>query len=209
MSTPHARTRKSPGERSAQIRAAASALARDAGLTALTLRAVAQRAGVASGLVAHYTASMDELVAAAFVDLVGGELDDVRALVEAAGDPASRLATLFRTVLDGDRDDITLVWVDAWSRSRDNPVLSTAIDEQMARWQALIAGIVRDGCRGDAFATDDADAVAWQLLAMMDGLSAHALARGADPAVFARRLAQAAETLIGARPGALVAALAD
>ena len=44
------RTRKSPAERSAEILAAATVLAREQGLSALTLRAVAERAGVASGL---------------------------------------------------------------------------------------------------------------------------------------------------------------
>lgn len=207
MSTPHARTRKSPAERSAEIRAAAVQLARDKGLSALTLRAVAHRADVASGLVAHYIAGMDDLVATVFDDLVGGELTDVAALLAASGTPARRMATLFTTVLGHDRDDITLVWVDAWSAARTNPALAAAIERRMAGWQRVIADIVRDGCRSGAFTTDDPDAVAWQVLAMLDGLSAHALARGTDSAVFVRRLAQAAEALLGARPGAISAAL--
>ncbi len=205
MSIPELRTRTrlAPSQRSAQILAAADALARDEGLAALTLRAIAQRAGVAPGLVAHYTDSMDELVAQTFARLVVAELDDVRARVQAAGDPETRLAVLFATVLGQDHDDITLVWVDAWSLGRANPALAAAIDLYMAAWQSFIAQIVRDGRAAGSFQTDDPDAVAWQLLAMIDGLSAHALTRGTDAAEFVLRLAQASETLVGAASGAV------
>jgi AcrR family transcriptional regulator len=206
-SPPRVRTRKSPQQRSAEIHDAAIALAREEGLAALTLRAIAHRAGVAPGLVAHYAGGMDELVARTFGRLVLGELDDVRAEVEGASTPAAQLAMLFATVLGRDHDDITLVWVDAWSLGRINPALAAAIDEHMAGWQSFIAGIVRGGRGGGEFQTDDPDAVAWQLLAMIDGLSAHALTRGTDAAEFVHRLAQASETLVGAEPGAVTGRL--
>ena len=76
-----ARGRKSPAERRAEITATAREIALADGLDALTLRAVAGRMGVASGLVAHYEPSMDELVAATFGDLVSQELADVVALI--------------------------------------------------------------------------------------------------------------------------------
>lgn len=198
---PRTRTRLAPTERAAQIRAAAAALAREQGLAALTLRAIAQRAGVAPGLVAHYATSMDDLVAAVFVELTGAELGDVRTRVEASRGPAAQLATLFETVLGHDHEDITLVWVDAWSLGRGNAALAAAIDEQMDAWRAFLADVVREGRHAGLFAVDDPDAAAWQILAMIDGVSAHALVAGADPAPFAARLAQACEALVGAAPG--------
>ena len=75
------RTRKSPTERSAEILAAATELARDQGLSALTLRAVAERAGVASGLIAHYHPSVDDLVARVYSDLVATEIREVGELI--------------------------------------------------------------------------------------------------------------------------------
>lgn len=198
MSTP-TRTRKSPEARAAEIRATAAELARAHGLAALTLRAVAERAGVAAALVAHYTDGMDVLVSEAFTDVAGAELADIRTID--AGTPPQRLARLFDTILGGNRRDVTLVWVEAWAQARHNPALSAAIDEQMAAWQDFVAGIIADGCRAGAFTTDDPDAVAGQLLAMIDGLAAHAMARSADPAAFIARLVQAAEVLLGAKPG--------
>lgn len=209
MSTtmPRVRTRLSPQQRSAEIRDAATAVAREQGLAAVTLRAVAQRAGVAPGLVAHYWPTMDELVAHAFAQLVAAELDDVRGQVEAVADPPGRLAVLFAAVLDAAHDEVALAWVDAWSRGRGNRALAAAIDAQMSAWQQLIAGIIEAGRHAGSFRTDDPDAVAWQLLAMIDGLSAHALARDTDGAQFVLRLAQASEVLVAAEPGTVAARL--
>uniref|UniRef100_UPI0035B20C3D TetR family transcriptional regulator n=1 Tax=Microbacterium sp. TaxID=51671 RepID=UPI0035B20C3D len=59
---PSTATRRSAAERLQQISSAAQALAREAGLSAVTLRAVATEIGVAPALVAHYVPSMDALV---------------------------------------------------------------------------------------------------------------------------------------------------
>lgn len=202
-----ARTRKSPQQRSVEIHEAATAIAREDGLSALTLRSVAARAGVAPGLVAHYATSMDDLVVRTFRELVASELREVRAEVALADDPRGRLARMISTVLGSDHDDITLVWVDAWSLGRGSGALSEAIEEQMAAWQAFIAQIIADGRSGGLFRTEETDAVAWQILAMIDGISAHALTRGTSAEPFAARLAQACETLVGAESGAIAGRL--
>lgn len=203
------RTRKSPGQRSAEIHEAAVAIASEGGLSVLTLRSVATRAGVAPGLVAHYTDSMDDLVANTFRELTASELEGVREQVDAVEDPAAKLGKMLATVLAPDHENITLVWVDAWSLGRGNAALSAAIEEQMGAWQRFIAGIARQGEDAGVFAPDDHDAVAWQILAMIDGISAHTLTRGADPAPFVARLAQACETLLGAAPGAVTSRLTN
>ncbi|QMU96525.1 TetR family transcriptional regulator [Microbacterium esteraromaticum] len=209
MSTPatRTRTRKSPQQRSAEIHDAALAVAREEGLSALTLRAVAGRAGVASGLVAHYVESMDELVARTFRELVGAELDEVRAEVSSVSPAPARLARMIETVLGSGHSHITLIWVDAWSLGRGSAALAEAIEEQMAAWQSFIAGVIGEGGDAGYFATEDPPAVGWQILAMLDGIAAHALTRRTDAAAFAERLAQACETLVGARPGSIVAEL--
>ena len=209
MSTPQAkvRTRKSPAERSREIHEVAATLAREAGLSAVTQRAVAVRAGVASGLVAHYVGSMEDLVAQTFRHLTARELAEVAERVAEANTPAAQLARLIETVLSSDHEDITLVWVDAWSAGRGSVILCAAIDEQMAAWQELITRIVAEGVRVGVFSTEDPEAVGWQILATLDGISAHALTRRTDPAPFATRLAQASEALVGAAPGTVSAHL--
>jgi len=202
MSTTRARTRKTPEERSAEIVAAATELAREAGLSAVTQRAVAQRAGVATGLVAHYQ-PMEDLVARVYRDLVDAELAEVARALAGRPDPAARLRLLIDTLVAGDRDDLTVVWVEGWAMARRSAVLSGAVRGEMARWQDLVHDLIDDGCRSGAFATSEPGEVAWQLLGMIDGINAQSLARGADAATFAERVARAAEALVEAKPGAL------
>ncbi|WES64204.1 TetR family transcriptional regulator C-terminal domain-containing protein [Microbacter sp. GSS18] len=202
MSTTRARTRKAPSERSAEIVAAATELARAEGLSALTQRAVATRAGVAVGLVAHYR-PMDQLVAEVYLDLVGAELREVEVALAAVADPAARLRLLIDTLVAGDRDDITVVWVEGWAMARRSPALADAVRAEMARWQDMVHDLVADGCRSGAFSTPEPGDVAWQLLGMIDGINAQSLARGADAAAFAERVARAAEALVEAKQGAL------
>lgn len=199
------RTRKSPAERSAEILAAATLLAREQGLSALTLRAVAERAGVASGLIAHYQPSMDDLVARVYSDLVGAEISEIEGLLAGCSGPAQRMAALIRTLLDGTRDDLTVVWVEAWALGRRNPALAVAVREQMDAWHRMVASVIDEGCATEAFTTPDSSDAAWQVLGMIDGLNAQSLARGIDGEGYVEKMARAAEILLGAPSGLIEA----
>jgi len=189
--------RRPPAQRRAELSAAARDLALADGLAAVTLRGVAARAGVASALVSHYHPAMDELVASAFTAVVGAELDEVRGLLAGVDGPTARLALLLRTLLDGSRDDVTLVWVEAWALGRRNEALAAAVREQMDAWQDLILDIVREGVDTGAFTADDPAQTAWQLLGMIDGLNAQALVRWGAGGDRAPALAHAVEGLLG------------
>ncbi|MGZ8803780.1 MAG: TetR/AcrR family transcriptional regulator, partial [Microbacterium sp.] len=140
------RTRKSPAQRSAEILEAATQLAREDGLSALTLRSVADRAGVASGLIAHYQPSMDDLVATVYSDLVGVEIREVEILLAEQSEAPARMAVIIGTLLDGTREDLTVVWVEAWALGRRNSALAVAVREQMDAWHDLVSGVIVDGC---------------------------------------------------------------
>lgn len=203
-STP-TRTRKSPDERRDEVAAAAVGIALEQGLAAVTLRAIATRIGVAPGLVAHYAPSMDDLVAATFTAVVGAELDDIDALLAPGTDAAARLAMLVDTLLDGSRDDVTLVWVQAWGLGSRNEPLAASVRAQMDRWQATIAGVLAEGEQRGVLdlSGDDADAVAWQILAMIDGLNAHSLVRWRDAPDRRALTKRSVAALVGLVPSAL------
>ncbi|WEK12720.1 MAG: TetR family transcriptional regulator C-terminal domain-containing protein [Candidatus Microbacterium phytovorans] len=169
--------RTSPDERRTQVAEAARAIAIEAGLDAVTLRAVAARMAVAPALVAHYTPRMDDLVADTFGALVAAERHDVAALLDTADEPARRLGILLETLLDGTRDDITLVWVQAWAMGARSEALASRVRDEMDAWQTAIAREVRQGMDAGVFDPGDEAAIAWHLLAMIDGLNAHSLVR--------------------------------
>ncbi len=199
MSTPaRARAaRKSPAERSAEIEAAARAIALEQGLAAVTLRSVAARAGVAPALVAHYRPNMDALVASTFGAIVAAEIAEVEELLEALPGPREQLAALLDTLLEGSRDDVTVVWVEAWALGRRSEALATSVREQMDAWQHLLQRVIEQGVARSVFEAPDAAAVAWQLLGMIDGLNAQALVRWGDAGARGSMIHRAVEGILG------------
>lgn len=168
------RVRRSAEERRIEIGEAARDLALAEGLDAVTLRAVAARIGVASGLVAHYIPGMDDLVADTFAEIVGTELAEVRALLPDAPAP-ERLGALVRTSLDPARAEVTLVWVQAWALGSRNVALAARVREAMDAWRRVIADEISRGMAQGSIPEGEAEPIAWHVLAMIDGLGAHAL----------------------------------
>ena len=203
MSTTQTRAaRRSPAQRRAQILDAARSLALDEGLSALTLRAVAARAAVAPALVSHYVPSMDDLVVATFSGIVGAELDELSALT--AGGPAlDRLAALLPTVLDGTRDDATLVWIEAYAMGRRSEALAVAVRNEMDLWHRALRDLVAAGVDEGVFHVESATDAAWQLLGMIDGLNAQSLVRWGGASDRSALAARAVEGMLGLRPGRL------
>lgn len=205
-STPRQRAeRKTPAERRAGIAAAARSLALGEGLAAVTLRAVAARARVTPALVAHYQPSMDALIAETFDTIVGAEIEEVGALLAERERPPERLSALIDTLLDGSREDVTVVWVEAWALGRRNESLAASVRHRMDAWQTVIVGVIDAGVASGDFGPVDATAAAWQLLGMIDGLNAQALVRwdGAGAGERAALATRSVEGLLGLRPGAL------
>lgn len=197
--------RRPPAERRAEIAEAARAVALADGLAAVTLRGVASRAAVTPALVAHYHPAMDELVAATFAAAVAPEVPEVRALLAAEPGPAARVSALLRTLLDGSRDDVTTVWVEAFALGRRNDRLAEAVREQMDAWQSLIREVVEEGVVAGTFVVADPSAVAWQLLGTIDGLNAQGLVRWGAGGDRYPLLAHAVEGMLGLPRNALAA----
>lgn len=189
--------------RAEQIYEAAQSVALERGLAGVTLRAVAERAGVASALVAHYAPSMSELVADTFRALAGRELAEVRAHVLAVRDPVARLRTLLTTMLDGTRNDVTPVWVDAWGLGRRNADLAEAITEEMTEWHAAIVEVLDAGIDAGVMTPADTDLIASQVLAMIDGLNAHEMVDYGRGASSLRLIGRALELELGLADGTL------
>ncbi|WP_156760243.1 TetR/AcrR family transcriptional regulator [Microbacterium karelineae] len=190
--------RRSPEERRAEIASAAREIALADGIAAITMRSVAARVDVAPALVAHYVPTMDELTSSTFREITSGELAEITQLAAGLA-PRAALAEIVRTTVGGGRDDVTAIWVEAWALGRRNETLAAAVRAQMDAWAALLRGVIERGAADGSFRVDDADAAAWQLLGMIDGLNAQGLVRWGDTSDRATLLLRAAEGMLGAR----------
>lgn len=182
-----------PEERDRAILDGAVALARESGLDALTVRAVAAKVGVTPALVAHYRPVMDAFVAEVFGHIVSAERDEVLGAFAPGADLRSSLRRLVETLLDEHRDDVALVWVQSWALGARNEELGRRVRAEMDLWQrGLEQAIGQAPSAGPATAVDAGQA-AWLLLAMVDGMSAHALVKWApsDRDDLARRVLSA------------------
>ena len=178
-----------PEQRERAILDSALTLAAEGGIAALTVRTVATRAGVTPALVAHYRPSMDAFVAEVFGTIVSAERAEVIAAARETGGLRARLAIVVASLLDGARDDVTLVWVQAWAAGARNEELGARVREEMDHWQQELEAIVAEGVAAGELSAAQADGAAWLLLAMVDGMNAHSLVKWApdDRAALARR----------------------
>ncbi len=171
--------RLSPDERRQAIIDATLAVARRQGLGATTVRDVATEMGTSSGLIHHYFASMDEVLAAAFEHAAGGDLAKARVAIDAAGDPAAQLDAFIESYAPAQADRTMQLWLDAWAEAARRPALQAVSRRLNLEWQSLVRSVIERGVGTGAFIADDPEAAAWRLLSVLDGLTMQVVAHDA------------------------------
>ncbi|MET9256389.1 TetR family transcriptional regulator C-terminal domain-containing protein [Streptomyces sp. NPDC003717] len=180
------------------------------GLECVTLRRIAEELAVRPGLISHYFPAVEELVAEAYGDAAGGELDDLLP-ADRGGASASRHLARFLARTRGERfDGISRLWLNARHLSRYRPALRDRVAVQEAAWRDRLGGLIRDGVTAGEFRTADPDAAAVRILVVLDGLGAHANSdTSAHPPELLLLPAITAERELGLAPGALTDPVAN
>jgi AcrR family transcriptional regulator len=163
-------TRLSPTARREEIVAAALRVASAKGLGNTTVRDVATEMGTSSGLIHHYFASMDEVLAAAFEEAASADLAKTERAMQACPGAAERLATFFASYTRTDYGAFQM-WLDAWAEASRRPALGATSRHFNVAWQRLIATTIVDGIEDGTFVCGDPDAAAWRVLSLLDGLN--------------------------------------
>ena len=172
--------RLAPAERRQAIVDAALAVARRQGLGATTVRDVAAEMGTSSGLIHHYFESMDDVLAVAFEQAAGSDLERARARIAAEAEPSAQLDAFVESYAPAHSDWTMQLWLDAWSEAARRPALQRVSRALNRQWQDLVRSIVEAGIEAGVFgAVDDADATAWRLLSLIDGLALQVVAHDA------------------------------
>lgn len=171
--------RLTPADRRQAIIEATLVVARSKGLGATTVRDVASEMGTSSGLVHHYFDSMDDVLAAAFEQAAGGDLERARTAVAIEPDPVAQLDVFIDSYAPAESDWTMQLWLDAWAEAARRPSLQRVSRQLNRAWQTLIRDIIEAGVLSGVFTTDDPDAAAWRLLSVLDGLSLQVVAHDA------------------------------
>ncbi len=176
-------TRLSPTARCEEIVAAALRVATTKGLANTTVRDVAAEMGTSSGLIHHYFASMDDVLAAAFDEAAGADLAKTESAMRACGDAAERLSTYFASYTRTEEYRAFQMWLDAWAEASRRPALGATSRRLNVAWQRLVVRTIFEGIDEGHFVCDDPDATAWRVVSLLDGLS---LQLAAHPGVIER-----------------------
>ncbi len=204
-------TRMDPNVRRQKIVEAAQAVATRKGLSATTVRDVAEEMGTSSGLIHHYFASMDQLLAVVFDKVAEADLSATRKRMEVATSPTGRLAAYFAAWGDPDNDETFQFWLDAWSEAGRNDAVRERSRDLNIEWQELLSEVIRQGIETGEFSDTEVDAAAWKALSLLDGLTLQVVAH---PTVIERGkavkwAASGIENDLGLPPGALADAMQD
>ena len=114
------------------------------------------------------------------------------------------MRALIGLLVSDDRDDISLLWLDAWNASRQRPALHAEVSRQMLVWQERVADLVSSGVADGVFRADDPPAAATRIMATVDGLSVQAAMRSpVDYVVVRQMVIDGAERELDLRPGEL------
>ena len=198
-----------PGVRRQTIVDAAKAVATRKGLSATTVRDVAEKMGTSSGLIHHYFASMDELLAVVFGKVAETDLSATRDQMDLADSPTGKLAAYFAAWADPYNDETFQFWLDAWSEAGRNDALRERSRDLNIEWQSLLSEVIHQGIETEEFNDVDVEATAWKALSLLDGLTLQVVAH---PTVIergkaAKWAASGIEKDLGLRHGALTEAI--
>lgn len=193
MTNPPAFRRSEPDARRADLIAATARVLAREGTGGASVRAIAVEAGVSPGLVGHYFAGIDALVAATYAHVEHTVSEALDAAVAAAGaDPRARLdafvtASFSPPIASG---ELLATWTAFWSLVRSRADIARQHDEQYAAFRArleallaecglpaprlrhaaiaitaLVDGLWLELCLSpEAFSADEADAIARSVL---------------------------------------------
>ena len=169
--------RMSGADRRRQILEAATEAVLQRGLAKAATRDVTEALGVGSGLLHHYFRSWAELRAEAVRLAVEQEIEELRALLAelpTRGIP-DRIADWM--VQDTDMRHWRL-WLNAQEEAHRDDHLAAVMNAAMLDWHRLMVDVLLRADEQSALTAVDAEAAAWRLAALMDGLAGAMLVRG-------------------------------
>jgi len=150
------------------------------GMAGTTVRDVADEMGTSSGLIHHYVASMDDLLAAAFEQVASQDLEKTRTAMASGTGSCERLGLFFGNYARADEDWAFQMWLDAWAEAARRPAVRAVSHRLNVAWQRLLVDAIEAGVDEGVMVCADPDATAWRIVSLLDGLSLQAVAHRAS-----------------------------
>lgn len=164
-------------ERRSEVIAAVSRVIARSGIDSSTVRSIAKEAGISTGNLAHYFANKDDILTSA-LKLSHKRINErwERKLTELKGMAALRELVLDNLPLDEDREMETRLEISYWARALALPHVLEVQQAEAALLYKKIVGLIGEARRlGEITSSESNRGIAEHLLALIDGLSLHAI----------------------------------
>ena len=157
-------------ERSETILDAAERLLVDEGHAALSLRAVAQRAGIRLGNLQYYFSTREELVRALLARILERATLRIEERMGAAGEGPGALEAALEPLLEEQLDPASYrLFYDLWALAAREPAIAAELRTFYTRYTAAVAKLLRQAA--PELSRAEARARAELLVALLEGLS--------------------------------------
>lgn len=150
----------------------------ESGLHGATVRAVAAKAGVSTGILNYYFESREQLIEETLQDANEQVLKTISEATIRPENALARLQILVNSALPLSAEDreINIFWVDYWAEALHSKRLREAQMEHNSLWWASIEDTIREGQKSGYFRKDaDARSAARTISALIDGLTVHTM----------------------------------
>ena len=197
--------RLAPTERREAIVQAALLVMLRKGMAATTVRDVADEMGTSSGLIHHYFASMDDLLAAAFARAAQQDLATTCDAMAQHDGTVEQLGAFFVTYARAEQDWAFQLWLDAWAEAARRPAVQETSRRLNVEWQQLLVQLIARGVTAGTMTCADPSGAAWRILSLLDGLALQTVAHpgAVDRQAVVSWSMSLAEHELGLSPGAL------
>lgn len=165
------RSRVGVEQRRAEILAATRDVVLRLGFGGTRVKDVAAELGVSSGLIHYHFTSKDELFSETLRFAAAADQARLEKTVALGRTPLDRLDRVLRECLPGPNDTSWMLWIDAWGEALRNPTLKQISEELDQGWVALLQRVIAAGVADSTFRCPDAQASAWRISALIDGLA--------------------------------------
>lgn len=157
-------------ERSEAILDAAEQLLVEEGHAALSLRGVAQRAGIRLGNLQYYFATREELVRALLARVLERATARVEARMSTAGEPARALDAALDSLLEEQREPASYrLFYDLWALAAREPAIATEVRAFYTRYTHAVAELLLKAA--PRISQAESRARGELLVALLEGLS--------------------------------------
>lgn len=169
--------KRAAASRRQQIIATTLDVIRRDGLPAVRSANLASALGVSTALIFYHFGTLESLVAEAFEEAAGQDLERLERACGGEGPALDRLRAVLKLYgPTGDAEGWKL-WIEGWAAALRDQGLRELTQRLDLRWRETVAGLITEGVRSAEFRCADPAGAAWRITALIDGLAVQLVVR--------------------------------